>query len=91
MFPILFLAYTCYFINTWEVEVNGKVGYVIQHISEQLTDANSFNLIFVKGTNLKIISGFLIFLLETHIKCIYCFLQLSVLPYMKLIPWLHLG
>ena len=55
IFPMLFLAYMCYFINTWELEVNGKVGYVIQHISKQLTDANSFNLILLKALTLKLL------------------------------------
>ena len=73
IFPILFLAYTYYFINTWEMEVNGKVGYVIQHVSEHLTDVNSFNLIFVKGTNLKITITYLIFLLEKHKFNVYIF------------------
>ena len=58
IFLILFLTYMCYFINTWELEVNCKVEYVSQYISEQLTDVSSFNLIFVKDTNLKIIIGY---------------------------------
>ena len=54
IFPIMFLAYMCSFINTWELEVYGKVGYVIHSISKLLTDANSFNLVFVSGTYCKI-------------------------------------
>ena len=81
----------CSFINTWGLEVNGNVGFVIHSISELLTDANSFNLVFVRGTNGKITISYLIFLLEKYNKCIYHFLQISILSYKELIPWLHLG
>ena len=53
IFPILFLAYMCSFINTLELEVNGRVGHVIQHISEFLTDANNFYLILLEELTLK--------------------------------------
>ena len=61
IFPILFLAYMCYFINPWELELKAKIGYVIHSISKLLTEVNSFNLVFVRGTNCKITIGYLIF------------------------------
>ena len=88
---LVFLAYMHSFINAWKLEVYGKVGFVIHSIFELLTDANSFNLVLVRGTNHKITIGYLVFLLGKHSKCIYHLLQISILPYMELISWLHLG